>query len=342
MLHISTINIFLYYFSIHYEEENTRKIFVGSSLPLYVAYVTLNFPISSQTRGMKTVVILGAGQMGMSASKLFNPNTMKVTAFGDNNPDTWDTAGDIPGSLRRAEVPILPVAEALKTNPGLILIGVLDEERSAQLKAQVHESGYDGGIMTLGELHGSFDIRGAVFKRIAERVQGACVEGALAELGVYKGDFAWQLNGQFPDRKLYLFDTFEGFHERDISIERQIGATKAETHAFSDTSEEAVLARMPYKKQIVLKKGYFPEVLQGLEEKFAIVSIDADLYAPTLAGLAYFYPRLSPGGVIILHDYNNSRFDGVRKAVDKFESEHGLLPIVPLGDLHGTAVIIRT
>jgi O-methyltransferase len=210
-----------------------------------------------------------------------------------------------------------------------------------QLKAQAHESGYDGGIITLGELHDSFDIRGAVFKRIAERVQEACVEGAIAELGVYKGDFAWQLNGQLPDRKLYLFDTFEGFPERDIKVERQIGAAKAQAHAFSDTREEDVLARMPYKKQIVLKKGYFPEVLQGLDERFAIVSIDADLYAPTLAGLTYFYPRLNPGWVIILHDYNNRRFDGVRKAVDKFESEHGLLPIVPLGDLHGTAIIVR-
>jgi O-methyltransferase len=104
---------------------------------------------------------------------------------------------------------------------------------------------------------------------------------------------------------------------------------------------EDVLARMPYKKQIVLKKGYFPEVLQGLEERFAIVSIDADLYAPTLAGLTYFYPRLNSGGVIILHDYNNRRFGGVRKAVEKFESEHGRLPIVPLSDLHGTAIILR-
>jgi O-methyltransferase len=303
----------------------------------------LFFLIFSQNEAMKRVVILGAGQMGTSVCRLLNPNNMNVTAFGDNNPGAWSAAGDPRAEVpAEASPPILPVLEALKTNPDLVLIGVLDEERSAQLKAQAYELGYRGGVMTLGELHDCFDIRGAAFKYIAERVREASVEGALAELGVYKGDFAWQLNGQFPDRKLYLFDTVEGFPERDIKAERQIGATKAQAHAFSDTREEDVLARMPYKKQIVLKKGYFPEVLQGLEEKFAIVSIDADLYAPTLAGLTYFYPRLNPGGVIILHDYNTSRFDGVRKAVDKFESEHRLLPIVPLGDLHGTAIIVRT
>jgi O-methyltransferase len=281
---------------------------------------------------MKTVVILGSGQMGKAAYKLLNPNNMKVIAFGDNNPDTWNTTEDIQ---------VVSVLEALNTNPDLVLIGVLDREREAELKTQAYESGYHGDIMTLSELHNCFDIRSATLKYIAERIREACVEGALAELGVYRGDFSWQLNGQFPDRKLYLFDTFEGFPEQDINVERQIGASKVQEHDFSDTKEENVLARMPYEKQIILKKGCFPAVLQGLEEKFALVSIDADLYAPTLAGLTYFYPRMSPGGIIILHDYNSLRFGGVRKAVEHYESAHGIIPIVPLSDLHGTAIIVR-
>jgi O-methyltransferase len=286
--------------------------------------------IFCHNESMKTVVILGAGQMGTSICKLLNPNNMKVAAFGDNNPDTWNATGTIP---------VLPVLEALKTKPDLVLIGVLDEERSAQLKTQVSEAGCH--VMGLSELHDYFDIRSAVFKRIAERIRESCVQGALAELGVYNGDFAWLLNDQFPDRKLYLFDTFEGFHENDIEAEQKIGVTKARARDFSDTSEKNVLARMPYAQQIVLKKGFFPASARGLEERFALVSIDADLYAPTLAGLTYFYPRLNSGGIIILHDYNNNRFDGVRKAVAKFESEQGMIPLVPLCDLHGTAIIIR-
>jgi O-methyltransferase len=224
----------------------------------------------------------------------------------------------------------------------------LDGERSAQLKAQVYESGCQSDVMILSELHNCFDIRSGVLRSIARRILETPIEGALAELGVYKGDFAWQLNEQFPGRKLYLFDTFEGFQEQDIDVERQIGGAKARAHAFSDTSKEEVLARMPHGEQVVVKKGYFPAVLgtpqpqpQEAEERFALVSIDADLYAPTLAGLNYFYPRLNPGGLIILHDYNNRRFEGVRKAADKFEAEQGTLSLVPLCDLHGTASIIR-
>jgi O-methyltransferase len=282
---------------------------------------------------MKTVVILGAGQMGRAVCKLLNPNSMEVAAFGDNNPDIWDY---------NADIQVLPVSEALMANPDLVLIGVLDEERSTQFKVQAREAGYHGEIMTLGGLYNYFDIRSAVFKLIAERIREAGIEGALAELGVYRGDFAWQLNEQFPGRKLYLFDTFEGFHEQDIEAEIQIGPSKAKAHDFSDTREEDVLARMPFEKQIVLKKGHFPEITRGIEEQFALVSIDVDLYAPTLAGLDYFYPRMNQGGIIILHDYNSRRFEGVRKAVQKYESDNGRLPIVPLSDLHGTAIIIRT
>ena len=89
--------------------------------------------------------------------------------------------------------------------------------------------------------------------------------------------------------------------------------------------------------------GFFPETTAGLEDcRFALVSLDADLYAPTLAGLHFFYPRLNPGGVILLQDYNSRRFRGAAQAVKDFERASGPVALVPLCDLHGTAVIVRT
>ena len=99
---------------------------------------------------------------------------------------------------------------------------------------------------------------------------------------------------------------------------------------------------MPHPERVVLRKGYFPETAEGLESvRFALVSLDLDLYAPTLAALRFFYPRLNPGGTILLHDYGNGRFSGVHRAVAEYEEDCGLLPLVPLCDLHGTAAIIR-
>lgn len=277
-------------------------------------------------------MILGAGQMGKAARNLLNLNRMELVAIGDNNPKVWDYD---------AEIQILPVAEALQANPDRVIIGVLDDERAGQLIHQARSLGYQGRIMALGDVYSTFDLRAATFRRLADRVSANGIEGALAELGTYRGDFAWQLNERFPERRLYLFDTFDGFDERDIRVEREVSSSRAAAHDFSDTRARDVLARMPYEDQVVIRKGFFPETAQGLEECFALVSIDVDLYAPTLAGLEYFYPRLVRGGAILLHDYNSLQFDGVRKAVEEYERRHGMLPLIPLSDLHGTAVITR-
>lgn len=277
-------------------------------------------------------MILGAGQMGKAARNLLNLNRMELVAIGDNNPKVWEYD---------AEIQILPVAEALQANPDRVIIGVLDDERTGQLIHQARSLGYQGRIMALGDIYSTFDLRAATFRRLADRVSANGIEGALAELGTYRGDFAWQLNERFPERRLYLFDTFDGFDERDIRVEREVSSSRAAAHDFSDTRARDVLARMPYEDQVVIRKGFFPETAQGLEERFALVSIDVDLYAPTLAGLEYFYPRLVRGGAILLHDYNSLQFDGVRKAVEEYERRHGMLPLIPLSDLHGTAVITR-
>lgn len=54
---------------------------------------------------------------------------------------------------------------------------------------------------------------------VANEIYKNNIKGNVAELGVFRGDFAKFINLSFPDRKLYLFDTFEGFDEKDIFIE---------------------------------------------------------------------------------------------------------------------------
>ena len=51
----------------------------------------------------------------------------------------------------------------------------------------------------------------------ADRIVDQGVAGSIAELGVYQGELASVLNRLFADRKLYLFDTFEGFSNADLS-----------------------------------------------------------------------------------------------------------------------------
>lgn len=151
-----------------------------------------------------------------------------------------------------------------------------------------------------------------------ERLKKDRVEGAFAELGVYKGDSAHLIHLMDTSRDFHLFDTFHGFKKEDLALETGKAATYT-SRDFADTSLERVKHRLSSEK-FVFHPGYFPETAKEAQnEKFAMVNMDADLYLPTKAGLEFFYPRLSPGGLIIVHDYNPD-WPGIMKAVDEFSA----------------------
>ena len=169
-------------------------------------------------------------------------------------------------------------------------------------------------------------------KRFSERAKIEGIEGSVAECGVFRGEFAKEINRCFSDRICYLFDTFEGFDERDFPFEDSPSMTTNVNH-LTMTSEEVVLAKLPFKDKCVVKKGYFPESVGDLDDTFAFVNLDMDLYKPTLEGLRYFYPRMSNGGVILVHDYFTEIFPNIEKAVDDYEKELGRkLCKMPIGD----------
>jgi O-methyltransferase len=165
------------------------------------------------------------------------------------------------------------------------------------------------------------------------------IDGAVAELGAFRGFNACVLNHFFPDRKLYLFDTFEGFDQRDLEVEEQLGYNTKDYDDFRDTSIELVMSKMSHKENVKVRKGWFPDSAVGLEdERFCLVYIDADLYQPIYEGLHWFFPRLAKGGYIIVDDFNWSDYPGAKKAVRDFSREVGV-SYVPIPNTTGSAVI---
>lgn len=174
---------------------------------------------------------------------------------------------------------------------------------------------------------------------IANEIFSLNIQGNVAELGVYQGDFASKINKVFPDRKLYLFDTFEGFDKKDIDLEISNNFSKGDQD-FSDTNVELVLNKMKYPDNCIIKKGFFPDTTKDIEDNFIFVSIDTDLYKPIYEGLKYFYPRMVKGGYIFVHDFNNDGYLGAKQAVRQFCIENGI-GYFPLSDICGTAVITK-
>lgn len=172
------------------------------------------------------------------------------------------------------------------------------------------------------------------------RLQETKVPGAFAELGVYKGETARLLRHAAPDRELYLFDTFEGFPSTDLQGETG-EAAKYSTKNFADTSVEKVLQKIGASQRIHIRQGYFPETASGLEQHdFALVSMDVDLYKPTIEGLKFFYPRLQPGGVLLIHDHDE-RWPGILQAVKEF-SENIPEIFIPLPDMYSSVMLIKS
>jgi O-methyltransferase len=178
-------------------------------------------------------------------------------------------------------------------------------------------------------------IRFASVSLAATTVERSAIPGHIAEVGVYRGEMSRFLHKLAPQRKLFLFDTFEGFPPEDLETVRD--------ERFRDTDVQTIERALGDLTNVMIRKGYFPETAAGLEtESFALVVIDLDLYKPTLAALEFFYPRLAPGGYGFLHDYNCAESNwAVSRAATKFFREKPD-KLIELPDTYGTAVFRKT
>jgi len=168
------------------------------------------------------------------------------------------------------------------------------------------------------------------------------IPGDFAELGVFKGRTAKLIHYYAPERTLHLFDTFAGFDPRDIASENRKTTRQPAQGQFADTSVEGVLGYIsPLRDTVCIHAGFFPESVpaQNADLRYSLVHLDADLYAPILSGLNYFYPRMSPGGLILIHDFN--AWPGARTAVTEFFHDKPEIPI-PMPDKSGSALVVKS
>ena len=183
-------------------------------------------------------------------------------------------------------------------------------------------------------------------KNFAKWINEQNLEGSVAECGVNTGDSAKFINEYFPNRKLYLFDTFEGFAEQDIKAEQKLNNDEFlnsqfnKVGLFSGTKEDIVMKKMTYPENVIIKKGYFPDSAKDINDKFCFVNLDMDLYQPMLAALHFFWDKVIEGGCIVLHDYFHPKLPGVAQAVTDFEKQRNIkLSKTVVGDNCSIAIL---
>lgn len=149
-------------------------------------------------------------------------------------------------------------------------------------------------------------------------------DGDLVELGCYEGDtsllLAELLKGVKSEKRLFIYDSFEGLPDKTAEDFSVAGAAFKKGELFVTKKEvkaRFLRANLPVP---VIKKGWFneldPEV--DLPEKICFAFLDGDLYESIKTSLKLIADKIAPGGVIIVHDYNNPELPGVAKAVDEW------------------------
>lgn len=151
--------------------------------------------------------------------------------------------------------------------------------------------------------------------------------GEIAEVGVYKGGTAKLISVTSPNKKIFIFDTFEGMPETKSGVDLH------KQGDFNDCSEGEVLSFLSDCNNIVCKKGLFPESATSIQLlRFSFVHIDVDIYQSVKDCCSFFYSRMVSCGVMLFDDYGFPTCPGAKKAVDEFFSDKKEQPIyLPTG-----------
>ena len=167
------------------------------------------------------------------------------------------------------------------------------------------------------------------------------IKGSFVECGVWRGGSFMLIakmlsNRNIADRKIYLYDTFEGMSEptkSDVDLKGHSASSLLKENEdnkedsvwcladLSDVKNNFKLTKFLEKNIIYIKgkvENTIPESIP--DENIALLHLDTDWYESTKHELTFLFPKLELNGVLIIDDYGH--WQGCRKAVDEYFSEN--------------------
>lgn len=181
------------------------------------------------------------------------------------------------------------------------------------------------------------------------------IPGAFVESGVWMGGSIMAAARTLvelgdTERDLYLYDTFEGLpapgeHDAVSGSDASVAEIYAETtqnEPFLEAPVDVVranLARTRYPMdRIRTVAGLVEDTIPSTAPaQIAFLRLDTDWYSSTKVEMETLFPRLSPGGILIIDDY--AFLDGVRKAVDDYLATYSVPVFLHRIDTAGRLVV---
>lgn len=146
------------------------------------------------------------------------------------------------------------------------------------------------------------------------------VPGAVAEMGTFRGETAAFLQATLlslgATKPVHVFDSFAGLPPLGPNDGIDTGFFEGMFDAtILDVRNTFVTWDLPLP---TIHAGWFADTLSRLPDALAFVHLDGDLYDSTMKALTAVYPRLSPGAIVAIDDYDFPGTPGVRAACDEF------------------------
>ena len=172
------------------------------------------------------------------------------------------------------------------------------------------------------------------------------IPGDFIETGVWRGGACIYMRALLmaygaTDRRVWVADSFAGLPPPNPErYPADAGSILHKIGLIAVSLEEVKKNFAKYDmldEQVVFLNGWFKDTLPHAPiEKLAILRLDGDMYESTTQALDSLYPKLSPGGFVIIDDYI---LIPCRKAVDDFRARNGIADIVQ--DIDGIASFWR-
>ncbi|NBX98507.1 hypothetical protein EB118_08540 [bacterium] len=156
-----------------------------------------------------------------------------------------------------------------------------------------------------------------------KRVLDTGVEGDVVELGCFEGTSALFIQRVLKqlslDKKLWLYDSFEGLPDKTTEDDSAMGAQFKQGEL---KASKAVLAKNFVKAGLKIpeiKRAWFYELDPGdLPDKVCFAFLDGDFYESILDSLKLVWPKMAQGSTLIIDDYQNAALPGAAQAVNEF------------------------
>ena len=166
-------------------------------------------------------------------------------------------------------------------------------------------------------------------------VQRRGVNGDFIEAGIWRGGaiiFMRALLKEYgiDNRQIIAADSFEGIPQ-NVTFKHDPVDTWQDRWAASLEEVKGNIERLGLlDERIEFLPGYFSDSLGAIEARdFALIRLDSDSYDSVMTSLEHLYPRLSPGGIIIIDDWH---LVGCRFAVDAYRKQHDITEVIVARD----------